>query len=117
MTASTPTVVLMVVRLESDEVSHSRTKIHRVVLDLASAVMARLTAGSPRPGWRARRSVGRHPVQGCLPWGFARRHGRLTDTAAHTNRRPQRFKTLGAHRLAPVRKHDAPYSSRRAPHE
>ena len=30
------------------------------------AAVTSLAADYPHPGWRARRSVGRHPVQGCL---------------------------------------------------
>jgi hypothetical protein len=80
----------MIRKPESDEVSHSRTKINRLVLDLASAVATRLadlhaldTAGSP---------------------GYPPAHGTL---GAH--------KTPPLHRLSGVHNRDALYSARREP--
>jgi hypothetical protein len=73
----------------------------------APGCMFRSRAGRARPSW-PQRTVSSMPRSLGAPRG---RHCRLTDSAAST-----KTKTLGAHRLAPVRKHDAPSSSRRAPH-
>jgi hypothetical protein len=77
----------MILKPESDEGSHSRTKIHRMVLDLASA--ARRTWPAVlygQAGGLAAQSVDILFKRKTLP-----AHG-----------------TLGAHRPAPVRKRDAP---------